>query len=769
MSDNKKINVKQICIYLSYVLAVVLFIGLFIGIVKYVNMNASKFEGNYDANWVAPAKDERAGQGYVLTNENEKVALYVDYESGNFYLKNKETDYEWYSVPLNTEEDTLSKGVKLNETKSELILEYIAVEDVNHNSSLQRANSYTECLSSGTVSVVEIEKGVRVVYDFKDLEIRIPVEYTLADEGLEANIIVDEIEDGTRMLLVSVEFLPYFGAAGPSDNGYIFVPDGSGAISNFNNGMIADSGYEKMVYGADRVYYGDETTKEEDILIPVFGTVYDEKEALMGLVTEGDGGAAIAMETGNAKNYYNRIYSKMNYRIYSTSLGLFTADESKAISTVTSAPFGTDAYTVQYFVLTEEDANYVGMAVCYRNYLIHEKGLEQTPTEPTLALDIYGAISTETNTFGIIHDKLQVLTTFDEAKAIVEQLQEQGVDNCAIRYLGWTNNGVFNKKITSSASPLSILGGEKEFSNLSDYLKELGCEFYPSVDITTYERGGNGIKVRRDSAKETNGDVSRQKQHSIVTYEEKMDAETWMLLKPSLLNEQFERFYDSYKSLSSKSLAFGEIGEYLYSDFSKSQGYYRAKSVEYTEDMLENASNKVENVAVGNGNAYTLPYASRVFSLPVASSGYRYFAYDVPFVQMVLHGYTAYTTPYVRQSSDMQQMFLKAIETGSDLLFSCVGDDSYPLSSTRLSYLFSSEKSLWIDAAIQYYEDYEAFASKVYDCTIISHECMGEDVFRVIYDNGVAVYVNYSDDSKEIDGIVVQAESYEVKEASYEK
>lgn len=763
MSNDTKKGIRSICI----VLFCVLMFGGFIGIVAYVNANATQIESTYNSDWVAPDKDARAGQGYILTGENTKTELYVDYESGKFYLKDKENDFSWYSVPKYPENDTLSKGVKLNETKSELILEYMAVEDVNHNASLQRANSYTECQNIGGVSVTEINNGVRVVYDFKELEIRIPVEYTLNENGLEAKVLVDEIEDGTKMLLVSVAVLPYFGAAGSEDNGYLFVPDGSGAISKFNNGIIANSSYEKMVYGEDCVYSEDAASKEENILMPVFGTVYDEGSALMGVVTEGDGGASIAMETGNAKNYYNRIYTKLNYRIYSTSLGLFTADESKAISTVTNTDFGTDNYTVRYYALSGDDADYVGMAQTYRNYLESEKKLAQNPKQPVLALDVYGAVSTKTNTFGVVHDQLQTLTTFDEAKQIIEELQAQGVKKVAVRYLGWTNNGVFNKKITKDATPLSILGGEKEFLELSKHLKNAEHEFYPSVDIVTYEQSGNGVKVRRDSAKATNGDVAKQKQYSIVTYEEKKDSNEWMLLKPSLLNETFEQFYADYKSLDINAISISEIGEYLYSDFSKSEGYYRAKSAEYVKDMLGNAGETLKDIAVEGGNAYALPYVSRVFALPVASSGYRYFAYDVPFVQIVLHGYTSYTTPYVRQSADMKTMLLKSIETGSDLLFSCVSDESYPLSETRLSSLFSSEKSLWTDTAVQYFKEYEVVASAVYDKIIVEHECIEKDIFKVVYDNGICIYVNYSAEAKSVEGINVPAESYIMKEENY--
>lgn len=753
---------KPLCIFLSLVLV----FGLYVWMITIINAKSLKLDGNYDTDWKAPAKDISAGQGYVLSCENDKAALYVDYETGSFYLKNKEDGFIWYSIPQNPEADIISKGVTKTETQSELIVEYISVEDENSNSSTRVANSRVGCIQNGSISVANITDGVRVTYDFEQLELRIPVEYVLNGDTLEASIITDELEDGTKNLLISLKLLPYFGAAGNADNGYLFIPDGSGAIAEFNNGVISTSSYKKAVYGQDRAYYeNNETAKNENILIPVFGTVYDEGSALMGVITSGDGGASIAAQTGNSKNFYNTVYSEMMYRIYSVGQSLYVSKKTNDISTVTHTPFGVDKFTVKYFMLSGEKASYSGMAEKYREYLIEEKGLKQSPTAPSLAVDIYGALATKANTFGITHEKMRILTSFEDAKSIIEKLENSGVNNFSVRYIGWNNNGVFNSEITDNAKPLSILGGKSGFLNLSDYLTKKGYKFFPVADTVTYQKSGNGISKRSDSAKSTNGDVALQKVYSIVTFEESSVYEPWLLIKPSLLTEVSQKFLNKYSTLGIESLSFSDIGEYIYSDFSKSDGIYKAKSVEYVEDMLRNADKSVKNLAVTGGNAYTLPYSDMVFSLPMSSSGYDIFAYDVPFVQLILHGYVSYTTPYVRQNFDMNYTLLKSIETGSDLLFSCVSDDSYPLSETRLSHLFSSESSLWMDKAAEYYKEYNSVAAKVWDSVIKKHECIEKDLFKTEYENGLSVYINYSADDITVDGITVSAGSYTVKEA----
>ena len=48
---------------------------------------------------------------------------------------------------------------------------------------------------------------------------------------------------------------------------------------------------------------------------------------------------------------------------------------------------------------------------------------------------------------------------------------------------------------------------------------------------------------------------------------------------------------------------------------------------------------------------------------------------------------------------------------------------------------------------------------------IVDHEKMDNGVTKVTYDNGVAVYVNYSQSKATVDGYEVEAMSYKVGEA----
>ncbi len=709
------------------------------------------------------ASVDEADAGYTLVSENDALAFYADYKTGGFYLLNKADGKKWYSTPENPDEDTISKGKLKLQTQSELVVEYLAVKDENVNSSTQKGNTFIDARQNGKISVSNIDNGIKVVYEFTRLGFVIPVTYTLKNDYLEAAVLASQLDEGENNYLVSVDLLPYFGAATPKDKGYLFVPDGCGAIARFNNNAAPSEDYKKTVYGDDMGYVSEgRKAKNENILFPVFGTVYDSGSALMGIITEGDAGAAISVKTGSSQTYFNTVNSQMTYRIYSTGESFYENDRTKTISTITHTPFGTERYAVRYYPLCGQDADYNGMARLYRNYLITEKGLAKNPKEPALAVDVYGAVKTKANFLGISYYKNRVLTDFDAATKIAEELKNAGIDHLAMRYIGWQNDGVFNVKIAKNAKPMKILGGKKDFLKLRDDMAKYGFEFYPTADLFTYQKSGNGVSLRRDSAKAPNGDIAEQNQYSIVTFEPMKNLKPRALITPDKLLKVTGRYLKNYKKLGIDSISLSEAGDCLYSDFSKKSGVYRAKSEEYVEQMLKSVKTDVSCVAISGGNGYAVPYASRITELPVSSSGYDIFEYDVPFAQTVLHGYLPYTTPYVRQSSGVTEMFLKAVETGSDLTFSCVGDDTYPLSQTRLSGLYSSEFSLWKDTAAKLYEKYSRLGELVFDSEIVKHTCISRDLVKVVYSNRVTVYVNYSNKAVTVDGITVNAMDYYV-------
>ena len=78
----------------------------------------------------------------------------------------------------------------------------------------------------------------------------IPVTYRLEGDQFIVNVSTENIE-GNDFILQSITVLPYFGAAGTKQQGYMFVPDGSGSIINLNNGKLDAYPYNETLYGID--------------------------------------------------------------------------------------------------------------------------------------------------------------------------------------------------------------------------------------------------------------------------------------------------------------------------------------------------------------------------------------------------------------------------------------------------------------------------------------------------------------------------------------
>lgn len=700
----------------------------------------------------------------VCYSENDKAVLYAD-ANGHFKFTDKESEKTWYSIPSDYADDNISVGLTKTDIRSELIVEYFFRADENTNMSTQKTNSYTMCETGSNISVKKISNGFRAVYNFDEIGIKIPVEYILNGAELDASIITSEIDEGDECYLVSVELLPYFGAAGSNENGYLFIPDGCGAIAKFNQNITPLKTYEKTVYGSDLAHSGQiSNSVEQDIRIPVFGMVYSNATALMGQIIKGDGAASIIAETGNESVYYNTVSSKMLYRIYAEGKSLYATNGKNTIYTVTHNDFGLDKYTVRYYMLSGAEASYNGMAKVYRNYLSKEYSLKKKDTEQKLALRIYGCLETEQNFVGFKYYKKQALTTFEQSLSIIEDLKNNGCKDVAIQYMGWNGDGVYNRKLSVKAKPLSILGGSKAFASLVKYAENNNIEFYPDNDLLTFSQSGNSVRIRKNSAKAPNGDNAKQYSYSMVTYNRDSSVEPWYLLSLKYINDYTDKFLKNYSKLEYNSVSLSTLGKYIYSDFKNGNGLYRAKSIEEIQNSLKNIKKNNMSVSVSGGNAYVLPYVNRVFDAPVTSSGYDIFAYDVPFYQMALSGYISYTTPGLMQSPDYQTMFLKAIETGSDLLYDTVYTESYKLRETRLSDAYSSQYSLWSERASLGQKELEKISSMIDGSSIAEHCCLADNIYSVRYENGIVVYVNYNSSDVTVQDITVPSLGYLVKE-----
>ena len=704
----------------------------------------------------------------VCNSADNSASLFID-ENGHFELKNNITNKSWYSIPQNPENDNISAGITVNDTRSELLIEYILREDVNTQYSSQKSNSESMC-NNDAIKVTEIKNGFRVLYNFEEIGIKIPVEYKFVDSCFEASVIIDEIDEGKKSYLISLDLLPYFGAGNHEENGYLFVPDGSGAIAEFNKNIKPVKNYEKRVYGDDLAHSDDaKTSKEYDIKLPVFGIITGNN-GLMGVITEGDGAASISAKTGSDEIYYNSISSKMIYRICAKDDALYKKDrqgstDGNYIYTLTSTEFGLKRYTVLYYLLSGENANYSGMARKYKEYLSDKYGLSLKKSSSKLGIRAYGAVEEKKNFLGISYYKKKALTTYSQMEEILNDLTENGITDIAVQYIGWTGNGVTKRVIPLDANAMSVLGGKKKLESLLNYSKDKKINLYLDNDVLYYKKSGNGVSVRRDATKTPSGDTAKIYDYSMVTSLQDTKVEPSYLLSIRELEKILNKYNGKASKLNIDSISFSTLGNTLYSDFKAKSGIYRAKNVLILQEQLKKLSQKYDKLALSDGNAYAIPFTDEIFDAPMASSGYDIFAYDVPFYQMVVNGFSSYTTSSVIQSVDYDAIFLKAIETGSDLLFDCIYADSAEVTDTELSGSYSSQYKSWKEKAIKSYKEIEEISKKLNGSNIKEHSRIANDVYCTVYENGIKIIVNYNGDEITVDGITVKGKSYAVVEA----
>ena len=111
--------------------------------------------------------------------------------------------------------------------------------------------------------------------------------------------------------MTTIEVLPYFEAANIKKEGYIFVPDGSGALIYLNNNKTNLVPYKKQIYGID---FSTQAIRElqpflnEQIHLPVYGIKQDDK-GFLAIVEEGDAIGNINAEVAGMKDSYNKVYT----------------------------------------------------------------------------------------------------------------------------------------------------------------------------------------------------------------------------------------------------------------------------------------------------------------------------------------------------------------------------------------------------------------------------------------------------------------------------
>lgn len=625
---------------------------------------------------------------------------------------------------------------------------------------------------------------------------RIPVEYTLADDGFVASIPASEIEfpdgvldeRGKRVTypLSTVKLLEFFCAAGADQDGYMLVPDGSGALINFNNGKTFAEPYRQRVYGVD--YANTRQTSQvsgtagtipgysgyrvESIRMPVFGMRRNDK-GFLAVVEDGDAHAIINADIAGRILPYNRVYAEFEVRPYSeVSIDnpsvahriVWKLDPKSSVNVYQTVPYQGRA-SVRYILLEAEESDYVAMARRYREYLMERLGMRTLAPGDDIPfyIELVGAIEKRQPVLGAPRQVIQPLTTYRQAEQVLSDLMDQGISQIRLRLSGWLKGGlrhVFPRGVSLEGS----LGSRADFAALVRFAKENGVALYPDVSFPIVFRDTifDGFSARTGA--------SRRLSRATATTTPIESAEDAYVLSPRRLGSLLEDFMDDFVRYETPGISLRYVGGWLSSDFDRQRQVDRQEASAVVAGALKSVRERDGlRVLVDTGNQYALPYATDVVDAPLRASGFIVADREVPFYQIALHGLVSYAGEPINLAQDKVRTMLKTIETGAAPYYKGYFADASTVKNTDYNYLYNGHYTDFLDEAVEFYRLANAALRSVQSLSIVNHEKLSDGVFRTTYENGTAVIVNYNDVEQVIGDTVVAAKGFRLVEGGTTK
>ncbi len=691
---------------------------------------------------------------YELVAESSTYKMYLYEPRLSIILENKETG-ELLESTLNDAKDDGNSNKSWNGyMKSGIVIQAI----------VGTVNTYQVDLLTcdNTIEVTKTENGFSAKVFFTEYQFGLTVNVSLEEDQLIVNIPDDSIieqKEGSYISMISL--YPFMGYTFLDDEeGYMLIPDGNGALIHLNNkeGRYS-TGFSQMIYGKD-IGFTDSATQAllwdevdmvrsaNQVIAPIFGMAHTNQNlGYLAVVEKGDKRASVEAHPNGVMVNYNRCFARFLLRdIYIQPLN---NSNSGTVTNVEADRTHTDLQ-VRYMLLSGEDANYSGMAVTYRNYLLDNGLVTIKDNGYNTRVDFLG---TDREEF-LMGTKAVTVTTVDNVEEIYKELQAAGISSMLSVYKGWQKGGIYNLPISKYKAD-SHIGGtgaltklikESEENNYHLYLYNDALRLNPSTNSSTF----NVVKK-----------VNKR------TFKDEFWAnvyKTFMYQTSKKSDSTLKKFVKSYTKKGVSNLAVEGISNTLFSSSSRGSFMTRYDCAADYESTLASIDENT-NLILQQPFAYLWNYTDAFLDMPLGSSDYMYVDEEVPFLSMVLKGVIPMYSDYVNFEANKTEFFLQMIESGVYPSFYITYENSSALIYTNSSDLYSTEYNTYKDTIIEYDEKLREVAGMVDGALIIRHEKLDNGVTVVTYDNGVAIYVNYSGQEQTADGVTVPAMSYKVGEA----
>lgn len=588
----------------------------------------------------------------------------------------------------------------------------------------------------------------------------VTVQYLLEDDGLVVKIPMDRIRYKTDFPIVEIRPLVYFGAGGLTAEGFLFVPEGSGGIINFNNGRESQSRYISDLYGWDYAIYREAINNETRVNMPVFG-ISNGSSSFICTMEEGNSYGFIEADVSKSTHDYN--YVGANYYMIHQELMDISA---KTTTMVTMFQEQLPAEVISQRYIFMDTADYPSMAARYREYLMTEypELVKKTETDIPVAVELIGAVDRTRHVFGIPTRQPDELTSYAEAKDLIGQLLGYGITDLSIKYNGWFNEGIIHDA-PNKVKLISELGSKKDFKELVSYTDQNNVDLYlESTFQFVYNNSitDNFMRIR-DSAKFVNRKIAELVPFNPVYFGETDYLYDYFLAKPGYYIQNMDAYAEGIAEYGVKNIAFADIGKTLSADYDDKKTVSREAAKIMQVEKLSEISKEGYNIMINSGNIYAVPYADFIVDANLSTKRYNIIDEEVPFYEIALHGLVSYAGTAINLASDYERNILKTVETGAGLYFIFMAADSFELQDSRYTRYFSSDFDEWSEDTNDLYKQMKADLGHVYNQYIINHKKISDNVYMTEYEDGTRVIVNYRESPYLHEGKEIPAKDYIVE------
>lgn len=427
--------------------------------------------------------------------------------------------------------------------------------------------------------------------------------------------------------------------------------------------------------------------------------------------------------------------------------------------------------SVKYTLLTEENKGYAGIANTYREKLIAQGKLDALTEEGDIPFyyDIIGGVKETSHILGVQYLRNFAMTTFDEAASISEDIAAAGIQNQVMNYQGWMNGGYYHDMV-DNVRVTSKLGGKKGLEALNQTVEENGGRFYVDAALQKVTFADDGFNYNAEGARYYGAgyvasfglvNPTTLRATSGLGYMENL----YDLLSPRYLPRYVEKYAETMQKYEVDGLSFRDLGNYLTSDKKRTNIITREEALDVVLAQWDTLQGTGKNLMADAANDYAFPYVTDIINAPLQQNEFFLVDENIPLYEMIIHGSIDYSSELLNfhDEEDMTEIILNMIEYGAAPHYVFTWEESSQMKRTALNRYYATTYETWKQEAFDVYAQVNEVLKHVSGAKMTGHEIMENDIRKITYDNGMVIYVNYSEKTQTADGLEIPAGSYRLE------